>query len=249
MAAIASIFNPSSTNPSGNPIQHLHKHTAQLLDIQVARVEQMDAHDVEYMLLSLTSPGPQGRSDPVEAAKVAREANDWLARSVAKNPARFGALASVSMHNTEEAAAEVRRAVNDLGMFGVIINDYQEVEAEGGDEGTGKKWYNTHEYQPFWKEVEQLGVPVYLHPRYPPNKELEPLGAGEADGKGEGPTRDVKVHKGRGEKGWWAQRKHLLGAAVQFHLDLSKHLYAICSGGVFDEFPGVQVVVGHLGEG
>jgi 2,3-dihydroxybenzoate decarboxylase len=26
-------------------------------------------------------------------------------------------------------------------------------------------------------------------------------------------------------------------------------VYALCSSGVFDEYPGVQVVVGHLGEG
>ena len=198
----------------------------------------MDKHGVEYMLLSLTSPGPQGQSDPIEAAKVAREANDWLAAEVAKNPARFGSLASVSMHDAEEAASEIRRAVKELGCFGVVVNDYQEVQA-----GKKKKWYDTPEYRPFWKEVEELGVPVYLHPRYPPNKELilqvEGGGGGGGDGKGK-----------EEEKGWsWAERKHLLGAAVQFHLDLSKHLYAICSSGVFDEFPGVQVVVGHLGEG
>lgn len=209
----------------------------------------MDAHGVEYMLLSLTSPGPQGQSDPVEAAKVAREANDWLAAECSKNPERFGALASVSMHSAEEAVKEVRRCVRALGMFGVIVNDYQEAdvkikgEKKGGGDGYGKKCYDTPEYRPFWKEVEELGVPVYLHPRYPPNKELDHR-VGASDDKGNDDGRD-----GDGEKGWWAQRKHLLGAAVQFHLDLSKHLYAICSSGVFDEFPRVQVVVGHLGEG
>ncbi|KAK3342283.1 hypothetical protein B0H65DRAFT_509432 [Neurospora tetraspora] len=218
MAETATLFNPSSSSTSsGNPLQHLHGHTTHLLDIHDTRLAQMDAHGVEYMLLSLTSPGPQGQSSPLAAEQLAREANDWLAREVSKNPTRFGALASVSMHDAEEAAGEVRRAVRELGMYGVIINDYQEVEA-GGEGDRGKK------VQAVWKGVEDLGVPVYMHPRYPPNKEL---------GQGTGT----------------AERKHLLGAAVQFHLDLSKHLYAICSSGVFDEFPGVQVVVGHLGEG
>ncbi len=47
----------------------------------------------------------------------------------------------------------------------------------------------------------------------------------------------------------FGDRKHLLGAGVQFHLDLSFHIYALCSSGVFDLFPKVQVVAGHLGEG
>jgi len=40
----------------------------------------------------------------------------------------------------------------------------------------------------------------------------------------------------------------LLGAAVSFHLDLSFHIYAMCASGIFDKFPRVQIVVGHLGE-
>ncbi|KAJ4384349.1 hypothetical protein N0V85_008388, partial [Neurospora sp. IMI 360204] len=141
MAATASLFNPSSSSSGGNPLQHLHGHTTQLLDIHSTRLAQMDAYGVEYMLLSLTSPGPQGQSSPLAAANLAREANDWLAGEVSKNPARFGALASVSMHDAEEAAGEVRRAVKELGMYGVIINDYQEVA--GGEGGSGKKWFDT----------------------------------------------------------------------------------------------------------
>ncbi|KAL1836795.1 hypothetical protein VTJ49DRAFT_4637 [Mycothermus thermophilus] len=193
-----------------------------LLDIHNERLTQMDAHGVEYMLLSLTSPGAQGEPDPSKARTLAAEANDWLAAQVAKNPARFGAFAAVSMHNAEDAVAEATRAVKELGMFGVMLNDYQAV-AEGGDV-EGKKYYDSPEFRPFWKAIEELGVPVYLHPRYPPARELAP-----------------------GTK--YGDRKHLLGAAVQFHLDLSMHLYALISSGVFDEFPGLQVVVGHLGEG
>lgn len=196
--------------------------TQTLIDIHHERLAQMDAHGVEYMLLSLTSPGAQGEPDASKARALAAEANDWLAEQVALNPARFGAFASVSMHNAEDAAAEANRAVKELGMFGVMLNDYQVVVESGNEEG--KKYYDADEFQPFWKVVEELGVPVYMHPRYPPAKDLEPG------------TR-------------YGDRKQILGAAVQFHLDLSMHVYALCSSGVFDEYPGVQVVIGHLGEG
>ena len=182
----------------------------------------MDAHGVEYMLLSLTSPGAQGEPSPSAAVTLARDANDWLAAEVAKAATRFGAFASISMHNAEDAATEARRAVKELGMYGIMLNDYQVVQSGGDVEG--KKYYDAAEYDPFWKTVEELGVPVYLHPRYPQDKDLE---------KG---TR-------------YGERKQILGAAVQFHLDLSMHIYAICSSGVFDRFPGVQVIAGHLGEG
>lgn len=196
---------------------------AQMLgDIHHERLAQMDAHGVEYMLLSLTSPGAQGEPDPSKARALAAEANDWLAAQVALNPVRFGALASVSMHNVDDAVAEARRAVRALGMFGLMVNDRQAV-SEGGDK-EGGKCYDTDEFRPFWKAIEELGVPVYMHPRYPAAKDQEP-------GTGHGDPRQI------------------LGAAAQYHLDLSVHLYALCSSGVFDEYPGVQVVVGHLGEG
>lgn len=175
---------------------------------------------MEYMLLSLTSPGCQGESNPEIAAQVAREANNYLAAEVAKNPQRFGALAAVSMHSSQDAIAELHRAVNELGMFGVLINDFQ----SHGLDGSEKLYYDTPAYDLFWEMVQELKVPVYIHPRYRIKPDLEP-------------------------GTMYGDRKHLLGAGVQFHLDLSFHIYAICSSGVFDRYPGVQLVVGHLGEG
>lgn len=223
MNAFATLLNPSlalQQSPSSSKAPVKDGYTPALQDIHTTRLSKMDATGVEYMLLSLTSPGPQGEHDPAEAHNIAYNANDWLAGQVAQNPARFGGFASVSMHDPVQAAAEARRAVKELGMFGVMLNDYQ-VVTPGGE---GKKYYDAEEYRVFWKEIAELGVPVYMHPRYPTEKDLEP-----------------------GQK--YGDRKHLLGAAVQFHLDLSFHIYSLCSSGVFDEFPSVQVVIGHLGEG
>lgn len=225
IAESAALFNPSQASSSGSAgDQPAHSQLTQaLLDIHNDRLAQMDAHGVEYMLLSLTSPGAQGEADPAKARALAVEANDWLAAQVALNPARFGAFASVSMHSAADAVAEARRAVRELGMFGVMLNDYQVVR-QGQGNAEGKRYYDEDEYREFWRAIEELGVPVYMHPRYPPAKDLQPG------------TR-------------YGDRKQILGAAVQFHLDLSMHLYALCSSGVFDEFPGVQLVAGHLGEG
>src|SRR5205085_2264277 len=111
-------------------------HERRLLDIHNERLASMNAHGVEYMLLSLTSPGCQGEPDPTKAAKMARDANDYLAAEVKKNPKRFGALAALSMHNAQDAATELRRAVKELGMFGGLVNDFQST----GKEGEGKEY-------------------------------------------------------------------------------------------------------------
>lgn len=177
------------------------EHKARLGDIHDKRLQSMDNEGVEYMLLSLTAPGCQGIQEKGLAEATARETNDWLSVEVAKNPARFGGLAALSMHDPSQAALELERAVKELGFFGGLVNDFQST----GD-GTGKEYFDTNKYDPFWKKVEELDVPIYFHPRYTIGPELE-------DG-----TK-------------YGDRPHLLGAAVQFHLDLSFHVYAMCSSG------------------
>ncbi|KAJ5814943.1 hypothetical protein N7474_006720 [Penicillium riverlandense] len=195
-------------------------HRSRLLDIHGSRLQMMDAEGVEYMLLSLTSPGCQGMHDQPLAERSATEFNDWLAAEVAKNPSRFGGLAALSMHDPAQAGLELERAVKQLGFFGGIVNDYQST----GKDGSGKKYYDTSFYDPFWEKVQELDVPIYFHPRYPPEKDLR-----ESDTP-------------------YGSRMHLLGAGVQFHLDLSFHVYAVCSSGILDRFPRLKIVVGHLGE-
>lgn len=214
-AQFQSLMRPGSDQNSG-----LSAHEKRLLDIHDERLKNMDEHGVEYMLLSLTSPGAQGEPDPQKAKKMAQTANDYLSEEVKKNPKRFGALAALSMHNAQDAADELRRAVKELGMFGGLVNDFQ---SKGAD-AESKVYFDTQEYDSFWKTVEELDVPIYFHPRYAIPQDLQP-----------------------GTK--YGDRKHLLGAGVQFHLDLSWHLYAIMSSGIFDRYPKVQIVAGHLGEG
>ncbi|KAF5548896.1 amidohydrolase 2 [Fusarium mexicanum] len=191
-----------------------------LLDIHEKRLDSMNKHGVEYMVLSITSPGSQDEADPALAEKMAYDNNNFLAAEVKKNPRRFGAFAALSMHNVHQAVAELKRAIQDLGFHGVLLNDWQTTKGEEGSEI--RKYYDTPEYDPFWAAIQELDVPVYLHPRYPlPETLTEP----------------------------WESRSHLLGASVGFSLDLSFHLYAISSSGTLDRFPNVKIISGHLGEG
>lgn len=62
------------------------------------------------------------------------------------------------MHDPKQAAQELERAVKELGMLGVILNDFQEAE-----NGTKMLWYDQPEYDVFWAKVEELdGITVKL---------------------------------------------------------------------------------------
>jgi 2,3-dihydroxybenzoate decarboxylase len=150
-AQFQSLMQPGSNVASG-----LSAHERRLLDIHDERLKSMDEHGVEYMLLSLTSPGAQGEADLEKAASVARIANDYLAGEVKKNSRRFGALAALSMHNAQDASDELRRAVKELGMFGAMINDFQSKGANSEE----KVYFDTADYDPFWGTVQELDVPV-----------------------------------------------------------------------------------------
>jgi 2,3-dihydroxybenzoate decarboxylase len=63
-----------------------------LLDIHSQRLERMDKYGVEYMILSITSPGAQGFGDKAESEAFAHEANDYLSKEASKNTKRFGAF-------------------------------------------------------------------------------------------------------------------------------------------------------------
>lgn len=206
-------------SPAQDLSSTLQAHERRLLDIHDQRLKSMDDEGVEYMLLSLTSPGCQGESDPAKAQKMAVEANDYLAEEVKKNPKRFGALAALSMHDPLEAAKELKRAVKELGMFGGLVNDFQST----GADAAGKEYFDTAKYHSFWEVVQELDVPIYFHPRYKIKQET---------------TLDQP----------YGTRKHMLGAGIQFALDLSFHLYAMCSSGTLDKYPKVKLVAGHLGE-
>jgi 2,3-dihydroxybenzoate decarboxylase len=123
------------------------------------------------------------------------------------------------MHDAKQAATELRRAVKELGFLGAILNDFQTVSHAGGDDTF--KLYDQPEYDAFWSVVQELDCPIYIHPRMP----------------------DATI-----EKLLYADRKGVIGSPWSFATGVSLHTLGLCCNGVFDRFPRVQVIIGHLGE-
>jgi predicted TIM-barrel fold metal-dependent hydrolase len=82
-------------------------------------------------------------------------------------------------------------------------------------------------FWPILERADALNVPVYLHPTVPPKAVVDASFGGFAP-----PVTAA-----------------FAGAAWGWHIETAVHLIRMILGGVFDRYPKLQVVVGHLGEG
>jgi 2,3-dihydroxybenzoate decarboxylase len=131
-----------------------------LREFDDVRLGSMDRAGIAHTILSLTAPGIQSIVDPAAATAEARRQNDFLAEQVARHPDRYSGFAAVALQEPENAAAELRRAVTELGFKGVLVNGYTNV----GDPEHGS-YLDEPRYHGFWETLAELDVPLYLHPR------------------------------------------------------------------------------------
>ncbi len=84
---------------------------------------------------------------------------------------------------------------------------------------TNGEYLDDRKFWPIFEAAEALGTPVYLHPTSPPRAMIGPLLEAGLD-----------------------------GAIYGFAVETGMHLLRIITAGVFDRFPALKLVVGHLGE-
>jgi aminocarboxymuconate-semialdehyde decarboxylase len=95
------------------------------------------------------------RAAPELGAALCREANDALAETIARAPRRFAGFATVPLQWPEAAVAELRRAVLELGYWGVEIGS--NIDGAPLDDPA---------LDAFWATCCELGVPVFMHPQH-----------------------------------------------------------------------------------
>ncbi|WP_313380153.1 amidohydrolase family protein [Achromobacter insolitus] len=182
---------------------------ARLVDFDEVRLGEMDRGGIDYVILSQTGPGVQAEADAAVALRRAKENNDFLVEQVARHPTRYGAFATVPMHDPRVAAAELERCIKHLGFKGALINGH-----------TNGVYYDGRAYDPFWEKVQELDVPVYLHPS-------DPYVIPQA----------------------YTDHPELVGACWGWGVETATHALRLLFGGVFDRYPGVKLILGHMGEG
>jgi predicted TIM-barrel fold metal-dependent hydrolase len=133
----------------------------QLCDVGEKRIAEMDAARIDMQVLSLTSPGTE-QVEPAEAVALAREANDFLAGSIEKNPSRLAGFAALPIATPDRAAEELERMVCNHGFKGAIINGHHR-----------GRYLDDKFFWPILECAEALNVPIYLHPTLPPKPVIE----------------------------------------------------------------------------
>ena len=124
-----------------------------LLDLEGQRLREMDEHDVDVQILSLTAPGVQ-MFDADTACDLATLANDRLAEVIARHPKRFAGLASFPTQSPRRAVKEMERAINKLKLNGFMINSH-----------TNSEYLDDPKYWPILEAAEALDRCIYIHPR------------------------------------------------------------------------------------
>jgi predicted TIM-barrel fold metal-dependent hydrolase len=168
------------------------------------------------LCLSLNARAVLAFNDVMTGIAVARQANDALADEVCKRPDRFAAFAALPMQDPEAAIVELTRCIKELGMVGALVNGFSQIGTP--DNVT---YYDLPQYRPFWRAIEALDVPFYLHPR-------NPLPSW---------TQFYDGHP-------W-----MLGPNWAFAAETAVHALRLIGSGLFDEHPRLKFVLGHLGEG
>jgi predicted TIM-barrel fold metal-dependent hydrolase len=188
--------------------------TAKLIDVGEERLQVMDEAGIAIQVLSVVAPGSQ-QVAAEHAVDLTRQLNDRCAEAVSAHPDRFNALASLPTQDPAAAIVEAKRAITELGFCGVVINGH-----------THGRFLDAPEFDELLAAIEELDVPIYLHPTYPPPQVSD-------------------VYFG----GLPAQLARALGtAAWGWHAETGLHVLRLAATGVFDRHPKLQIVVGHMGE-
>jgi aminocarboxymuconate-semialdehyde decarboxylase len=116
------------------------------------RLAAMDAQGIDVEALSINAYWYN--RDRELAKQICQIQNEKLAEICARNPDRFVAFASVALQHPDLAAEQLEQAVRKYNLRGAAIGG----SVEGSELSNPK-------FHPFWAKVEQLGVPVFIHPQ------------------------------------------------------------------------------------
>jgi aminocarboxymuconate-semialdehyde decarboxylase len=120
------------------------------------RLEDMAKAKFDRQVLSVLPQTVAYEEEPALALALSQIQNDQIAALVKRHPDRFLGLGTVPLQSPDASVAELRRAVNQLGLRGVMI-------------GSNVRGRNLDDpgLEPVWSAAAELGALVFIHPTTP----------------------------------------------------------------------------------
>src|SRR5579872_3088980 len=171
----------------------------------------VDRHKDYAQILSYPQPTIESfAKSPAQIDELVRIINDGFAELCAKERDHFpGWVAQICLDAADAGVAEAERAINQLGALGVQI--YTNVAGKPID---------LPQYRPFWKKMEELGKPIWIHPARGAN------------------MPDYLSEKKSLYEIWWTFGWSYETAVAMSRLVFSK---------ILDDHPGLKIITHHFG--
>jgi predicted TIM-barrel fold metal-dependent hydrolase len=207
--------------------RHVPGVESKLKSLDSLRIAEMKKAGVTFQIIS-HAPGLS--SSP---AKDCERVNDYLASKIHSRKDLFRGLAVLPMSFPQEAANELRRTVKEHGFVGALVDNHitkslSNLTGNSADTSSslGVTYYESSFFHPIWEAAQELDVPIYLHPTFP--------------------TPEMRAHfAGSYVPGAGAS---IATSGWNWHSEVGTHVLRLFSGGVFDAFPRLKIIVGHFGE-
>ncbi len=115
----------------------------------------MQRQGIATAMVSLSVPGV-GLPYRRQAARLARQVNEYMADLAASHPGRFGAFAALPLPDLDATLAEIAYAVDELGLDGVgLFSNY------------GRVYLGDAALDPILAEIARRGTAAFVHPAAP----------------------------------------------------------------------------------
>lgn len=121
----------------------------------IARLQAMDAAEVDMQVLTMTVPGVHSEK-PQDGIKLAQLVNDGFAAVIEAHPTRYAALAALPLQDPAAAVHELERAVTTLGLRGGTL--FTHINGTPLDDIS---------LRPLFEKATELDVPLFIHPTIP----------------------------------------------------------------------------------
>ena len=144
--------------------------------------------------------------------------NDDLAAAIAKNPNRLAGFATLPMGDPAEAASELERCIRHLPGFVGALIDSHLADGQ---------FYDNERFWPVFAKAEDLDVPVYIHPTFASDSMMEQHYEGNY-------SDSVALALSAFGWGW--------------HVETGLSILRLFASGLFDRFPHLKIIIGHMGE-